>query len=148
MYSFHIGQQTLSPSCCVQESRWKKIIWLENQSLNSLRMLKSLEKKNLSHNTNYLWRCARFKLPQRGNISLVQSKSYGDCVSLKYSFNTKISLKSVIRMLHKLRRRCITWQIVFLVRWVGFVVKQGVVKYITTKLGGGTTQLMMLLKQN
>ena len=29
-----------------------------------------------------------------------------------------------------------------------FVVKQRVVKYVTTKLGGGTMQLMMLLKKN
>ena len=90
MYSFYIGRQTLSPSCCVQESRWKKIIWLENQSLNSLRMLKSSEKKNLFHNTNYLWSCARFKLTQRGNISLVQSKSYGDCVSLQFQYQNFI----------------------------------------------------------
>ena len=43
-------------------------------------MLKSLELKNASHNTNFLLQCSRFKLPQRGHVLLLQSKSYGDCV--------------------------------------------------------------------
>ena len=48
--------------------------WLEEQSWNSLRMLKSLEMKNVSHNKNYLLRYSRFKLPQRSHVLLLQKR--------------------------------------------------------------------------
>ena len=62
--------------------------WLEEQSWNSLRMLKLSEMKNASHNTNYLLQCSRFKLPLRSHVSLLQSESYGDYGSQKYRLNT------------------------------------------------------------
>ena len=42
----------------------------------------------------------------------------------------------------------ITRKIVFSVGWIRFVVKQRTVEYVTTTLGGGTMQLMMLFKRN
>ena len=45
--------------------------WLEEQSWNSLRMLKSLEMKNAFHKTNYLLQCSRFKLPQKSHVWLL-----------------------------------------------------------------------------
>ena len=71
-------------------------------------------------------------------------------MSKKYRLNTKISLKSVFLMLNQVVYKIhgITWKTVFSARWTRFVVKQRLVKYITTKLGGGMMQCMMLLKRN
>lgn len=47
---------------------------LEEQTWNSIRMLKSTKMKNASHNTNYLLLYSRFKFPQRSHIHFIAGK--------------------------------------------------------------------------
>ena len=74
-----------------QEGPQPKFIttWLEEQTWNSIRMLKSTKMKNASHNTNYLLLYSRFKFPQRSHIHFIAGKLKLCRLSQKYKLNTK-----------------------------------------------------------
>ena len=71
-------------------------ILLRQTELKLVKNAKVIGNEECTHNTKYLLWCSSFKLPQRRQILLLQSKSYGDCESQKDRLNTKISLNCVV----------------------------------------------------
>ena len=106
--------------------------------------------KNVSHNPNYLLQYSRFELPQRSHVLLLQKRKlwrlHEPQLQAEYQNFIKerpadVKPGSVEDARNKLKD--------FLLRGEDKVYdKQREVEYVTTKLGGGTMQLMMLLKRN